>query len=90
MNIDTNKLAGRYVYLKLLENEDIDTLRKLARDERIWEFTKAFAINETFDKQFDDYIRTAFDKNALGGQQVLVIRQTANQAIIGPIRPLLE
>ena len=86
MNIDTSKLAGSYVYLKLLENQDIDTLRQLARDERIWEFTKAFVVNETFDKQFDDYIRTAFDKNALGGQQVFVIRQTANHAIIGMTR----
>jgi N-acetyltransferase len=86
MNIDINKLTGKYVYLQLLATDHIETLRKLARDERIWEFTKAFAINETFDKQFDEYIDTASDKNAMGGQQAFIIRQAADDTIIGMTR----
>ncbi len=33
-----------------LHQKHIETLRQLAKDERIWEFTKAFSIDETFDK----------------------------------------
>jgi len=86
MDIDISKLKGKYVYLETLTTHHVETLRQLAKDERIWEFTKAFAINETFDKQFADYISTASDNNAMGGQQAFVIRQTANDAIIGMTR----
>ncbi len=86
MTIDTNKLRGKYVYLQLLNAEHIPTLRQLAKDERIWEFTKAFSIDETFDKQFDNYINTAMDKNAMGGQQAFVIKQTTDDSIIGMTR----
>ena len=86
MDIDISKLKGKYVYLETLTTHHVETLRQLAKDERIWEFTKAFAINETFDKQFADYISTASDNNAMGGQQTFVIRQTANDAIIGMTR----
>jgi len=86
MDIDIRKLKGKYVYLETLTTHHVETLRQLAKDERIWEFTKAFAINETFDKQFADYISTASDNNAMGGQQAFVIRQTANDAIIGMTR----
>ena len=86
MNIDISKLHGSYVYLQLFTAEHTATLRLLATDERIWEFTKAFSINNTFDKQFDDYINTAMDKNAMGGQQAFVIKQTKDDAIIGMTR----
>ena len=84
--MDISKLKGKYVYLETLTTHHVEALRQLAKDERIWEFTKAFAINETSDKQFADYINTASDNNAMGGQQAFVIRQTANDAIIGMTR----
>ncbi|HTE12049.1 MAG TPA: GNAT family protein [Chitinophagaceae bacterium] len=86
MTIDTHKLRGKYVYLEILSPVHSEIVRELARDERIWEFTKAFAINEAFDKKFDEYLIMAFDKNALGGQQAFVIRQSADDAIIGMTR----
>jgi len=86
MHIDVSKLSGKYIYLELLTPDHVETLRLLAKDERIWEFTKAFAINETFDQQFDDYIGTALNKNAMGGQQAFVIKQRAGNAIIGMTR----
>ena len=86
MDIDLKKLSGKHIYLELLAKEHVDTLRQLAKDERIWEFTKAFSIDETFDKQFDEYISIAFDENAMGGQQAFVIRSTVDNAIIGMTR----
>ena len=86
MNIDTNKLSGRYVYLQILAQDHIETLRQLAKDERLWEFTKAFSIDETFDAQFDEYISIALDENAMGGQQAFVIRTQTDDAIIGMTR----
>jgi RimJ/RimL family protein N-acetyltransferase len=86
MNIDLTKLAGKYVYLGLLSTKHIEILRILAKDERIWEFTKTFAIDATFDKQFDDYINIASDKNAMGNQRAFVIKQSSDDAIIGMTR----
>ncbi len=37
-------------------------------------------------KQFDEYISIAFDKNAMGGQQAFVIRNSADNTIIGMTR----
>ncbi|MEO5594231.1 MAG: GNAT family protein [Chitinophagaceae bacterium] len=86
MHIDLEKLKGRHIYLELLAPAHIETLRQLAKDERIWEFTKAFSIDATYNKQFDEYINIALDNNAMGGQQAFVMRKTADDAIIGMTR----
>jgi N-acetyltransferase len=86
MQIDITKLKGRHVYLELLAPDHINTLRLLAKDERIWEYTKGIIIDEEYHEKFDLYMNTALDKNALGGQQAFVIRQTADNAIIGMTR----
>jgi N-acetyltransferase len=86
MHIDLNKLRGRYVYLEFLQPNDIEIIRPLAKDERIWEFTKRFSIDDKYDAAFDAYISTALDKNAMGGQQVFIIRQSSDNAIIGMTR----
>jgi RimJ/RimL family protein N-acetyltransferase len=86
MDINTGSLRGKHVYLEKLSHEHDNTLRQLARDERLWEFTKAFSINEQFDEQFDAYINTAHDKKALNGQEAFVIKKTADNSIIGMTR----
>lgn len=86
MTIDTSLLKGRHVYLELLQPAHREPLRRLARDERIWEFTKMLLLNESYDRQFDAYYDTALDTNALGGLQSFIIRQTADEAVIGMTR----
>jgi hypothetical protein len=57
-------LRGRQVYLEFLAPAHREILRPLARDERIWEFTKTLLITETYDQQFDDYLEKLTTKNA--------------------------
>ena len=86
MQINVDKLKGQYIYLELLTPRHIEALRVLAKDERIWEFTKAFSIDSTFDNQFDEYITVALDKKAMNGQQAFVIKKTADNSTIGMTR----
>lgn len=86
MNIDISKLKGKYIYLQLLQADHKETLRSLAKDERIWEGNRGFIINETFNEQFDKYFATAIDNNAMGGQQAFVMRKTNDDAILGMTR----
>jgi RimJ/RimL family protein N-acetyltransferase len=84
--IDTSLLRGRFVYLSLLQPDDITFLQKLAQDERIWEYTKTLLINESFDQQFETYINNALDDRFSGGQCSFVIRETASDRILGMTR----
>ena len=91
MNIDTAKLKGRFVYLKALKPEHIPVLKVLAKDERLWEFTKTLLINETFDEQFENYIDVAFNPNgdgsySVGLQKTFVIFRVSDDSIIGMTR----
>src|SRR5882724_12365292 len=84
--IDIARLKGRHVYLEFLQEAHREPLRQLARDERVWEYTKTLLLNERFDEQFDTYFNTALDTNALQGQQAFAIRQAQDDAIIGMTR----
>ena len=86
MDIDLSKLKGKYIYLELLQSKDKETLRDLAKDERIWEGNRGFILNETFDDQFDNYFATALDNNAMGGQQAFVMHKVSDDSIIGMTR----
>jgi N-acetyltransferase len=86
MEFDVTLLKGKFVYLEKLTPEHLPVLKELARDERIWEYTKTLLINETFDSQADSYLSTALDRNAFGGQQAFIIRQATNNEIIGMTR----
>jgi RimJ/RimL family protein N-acetyltransferase len=91
MEIDIVKLKGEYVYLKELQEEHVAVLKKLAKDERLWEFTKTLLINETFDQQFDRYISIAFNPQgdgaySVGLQKTFVIFRSSDDAIIGMTR----
>ncbi|HVF80539.1 MAG TPA: GNAT family protein [Flavisolibacter sp.] len=86
MQIDTSKLRGKYVYLELLQHEDVPQLKTLAYDARLWEYTKTLLVNERFDAQFDRYIATAFDPRNTGLQISFVMRDAVTSAIIGMTR----
>lgn len=78
-------LQGRHVYLQFLTEAHREVLRPLARDERIWEFTKTLLITETYDQQFDDYFNEALSLPAKG-DQTFVIVSTADDRVIGMTR----
>ena len=86
MDIDVSKLKGSYVYLEKLNWKHKGLLHHLANDERIWEFNRGLLLDETFDKQFDQYFSTAIDNTAIGGQQTFVICKTSDNEIIGMTR----
>ena len=86
MDIDLSKLKGKHIYLELLQSKDKETLKDLAKDERIWEGNRGFILNETFDDQFDNYFATALDNNAMGGQRAFVMHKVSDDSIIGMTR----
>jgi len=91
MEIDISKLKGQYVYLRELRNENIPIIKNLAKDERLWEFTKTLLINETYDEQFEQYISVALNSNGdgtfgVGLQKTFVIYRRSDNSIIGMTR----
>ena len=79
-----SQLRGRYVYLDFAREADREALRPLAKDERLWEFTKTLLINDTFDAQFDAYFDGALATVNEG--QAFVIRRTSDDKVIGMTR----
>jgi RimJ/RimL family protein N-acetyltransferase len=57
----------------------------LARDERIWEYTKTLLLTETYDQQFDNYFNEALSFAAKGGQAFAIVA-TADDRVIGMTR----
>ena len=86
MQIDTTKLRGHYVYLELLQPQDVPQLKTLAHDARLWEYTKTLLVNDTFDEQFGNYITTALDPRNTGMQISFVMRDVVTNDIIGMTR----
>lgn len=86
MQIDISKLRGEYVYLELLQRDHVPTLKELIKNERIWEYTKTFLINETFNEQFEKYITGAFDPRFSGLQASFVMRDAKTNDIMGMTR----
>jgi N-acetyltransferase len=86
MQFNLDKLKGRYVYLQTLKPEHKESLRDLAKDERLWEFTKRFRIDDTYNAQFDEYFAIAIDPKALGRQQAFVIHSAVDGKLIGMTR----
>jgi len=84
--IDVSKLRGTYVYLEHLHPDHVARLKVLAKDSRLWEYTKTLLVNETFDDQFDKYIGAALDTGNTGGQSSFVIFSTDTDEIIGSTR----
>jgi RimJ/RimL family protein N-acetyltransferase len=70
---DLALLRGRQVYLEFLTEAHRNILRPLARDERIWEYTKTLLITETYDRQFDDYFDQALAFASKGDQAFAIV-----------------
>lgn len=75
-------LRGRSVCLVPLDEGNREVLRGLAKDERIWEFTKTLLIDENYDDQFDEYFNVALQLPQTGGQ-AFTIRTVEADAVIG-------
>ena len=71
LNVEKD-LTGHFVYLEPVNESYREVLRGLARDERIWEFTKTLMINESYDAQFDAYFDVALGLPASGGQAFVI------------------
>ena len=82
---DLTQLRGPNVYLTKLTEQHRETLRPLARDERIWEFTKTLLLTDTYDAQFDRYFDEALATAGPEGQG-FVICSAADDSCIGMTR----
>jgi len=88
ITIDPAALRGKSVYLQPLRPADKEVLRPLARDERLWEFTKTLLIDHRFDQHFDDYFSLAIHLPETGNQ-AFVIRRVSDDAVIGMTRTFM-
>jgi N-acetyltransferase len=79
-------LRGAYVYLEPATETHRELLRPLAKDERLWEFTKTLLIDDAYDARFDDYYNTALATTVNEDGQAFVIRQTKDDRILGMTR----
>lgn len=86
MQTDLSLLQGGFVRLEALNESHVEILRALARDSRLWEFTKTLLVNDTYDAQFDKYIATALNPNAFIMQRSFVMRDAQTDEIMGMTR----
>jgi RimJ/RimL family protein N-acetyltransferase len=78
-------LEDRHVFLGFLDQSHREPLRILAKDERIWEFTKTLLLTDTYDQQFDRYFDEADSITGNGGQ-CFAIHDSAGGSLIGMTR----
>lgn len=78
-------LSGRFVSLQFLTEAHREVVRPLARDERIWEYTRTLLITETYDQQFDKYFNDALSFSSRGDQAFAIV-DMANERVIGMTR----
>ncbi len=86
--IDSDQLPllhGKYVYLSFATEADRESLRPLAKDERLWEFTKTLLIDDNYDAQFNEYYDIALATVKEGGQ-AFVIRAVTDDTVLGMSR----
>jgi RimJ/RimL family protein N-acetyltransferase len=65
-------LKGKTVYLQPAAEEDRELMRPLARDPRLWEFTKTLIIDDSYDTQFDAYFDEALRLPELDGRTFII------------------
>jgi N-acetyltransferase len=82
---DLDLLRGQAIYLEPIGEQHREALRPLAKDERLWEFTKTLLIDATYDEQFNQYFDEAMATASLGGQG-FIIRATCDDSLIGMTR----
>lgn len=86
MEIDFSALKGRYIYLEQLNEGHVETLRTLAYDRRLWEYTRTLLINDSFDEQFKRYMANAFNPDFGGLQTSFVMRDAQTGEVMGMTR----
>ena len=82
---DLPLLRGSHVYLTPVTETHRELMRPLAKDERIWEFTKTLLLTDTYDEQFDRYFNEALATAGPSGQG-FVIYSTDGDSPIGMTR----
>lgn len=86
ISIDYNLLKGNFVYLEALQPEHNEVLCSLAKDERIWEFTKTLLINDTYEQQFREYLNVLLNPANAETIRGFIIRERQTNDIIGMTR----
>lgn len=82
---DLSLLRGINVYLVKLNEVHREALRPLAKDERIWEYTKTLLLTDTYNEQFDLYFNQALATAGPEGQG-FAICTSADDGFIGMTR----
>jgi RimJ/RimL family protein N-acetyltransferase len=80
-------LSGLHVYLEPLDEKYRDVLRDLAKDERIWEFTRTILLNDSYDQQWDLYFNQALGLREQGGLSFIIraVKEGMSAGEEGPV-----
>jgi RimJ/RimL family protein N-acetyltransferase len=65
-------LKGQTVFLQPAREEDRELIRPLAKDPRLWEFTKTLLIDDAYDSRFDAYFDEALRLPELDGRAFII------------------
>ena len=79
------ELQNPWIHLRFLTEQHRETLRLLAKDARIWEYTKTLMLTDTYDQQFDTYFGQALAITETGGQAYVIVDAVTSN-IIGMTR----
>lgn len=79
------ELQNSWIHLRFLNEQHRETLRLLAKDHRIWEYTKTLLLTDTYDQQFDKYFGEALATATAGGQAYVIV-DAGTQDILGMTR----
>jgi N-acetyltransferase len=82
---DLHLLKDGHVFLTFLDESHRDALRGMAKDERIWEYTKMLLLNGTYDQQFDRYFDESLSIAGKGGR-CFAIHDAGDGSLIGMTR----
>ncbi|HEY6899563.1 MAG TPA: GNAT family protein [Puia sp.] len=74
-------LQGPNVYLAFLTEAHREPLRQLAKDERIWEFTRTLLLTDTYNEQFDKYFNEALANSGPNGQSFVICSTVDNSRV---------
>jgi RimJ/RimL family protein N-acetyltransferase len=67
------ELENPWIRLRFLTEHHRELLRPLAKDDRIWEYTKTLMLTDTYDQQFDKYFGEALALAKAGGQAYVIV-----------------
>jgi RimJ/RimL family protein N-acetyltransferase len=79
------ELQNSWIQLHFLTAAHKETLRQLAKDQRIWEYTKTLLLTDSYDEQFDKYFGEALATANAGGQAYAIL-DAGTGSVIGMTR----